>query len=215
MTVEGLSINTNVEIEYEEQIYKSSVQDISEDHISFSVPINRGEYFIPHVGMEIRVIYADVDVVYDFQSIILGRKIDNIPIIMVSIPKKIKKIQRRDYVRITFVNNIKYWHIIEQNVDDALKGKLDAPINKGIIIDISGGGAKIIMNSNVKYNDFIMIEIPVENNNIRVISRVVRVGKDDMGRNVVGLYFEYVNGSLREKLINFVFKIMRIQRSKL
>lgn len=215
MGVIGLNINTITDVEYDEKIYKCTVQEITDDYIAITLPMNNGEFLIPHLNDEVLITYYDSRDVYSFYSKVTGRKRDNVPLALISIPTKVTKIQRRNFVRVDIVIQANYWILDKSaniNLADGIKTK-EKPI-KGTILDISGGGLRIVLESKTKINDLLLVEIPMDNDNVLVAGKIVRVLKDEMGRDVIGLCFLELNESTRDKLIKFVFEVMRKQRRK-
>lgn len=215
MVVDGLNINSIVNIEYNENNYKCTVQEITDKYIALTLPLNSGGYVIPHLKEEVVVSYFDSSDIYSFYSNVIGRKRDNVPLFLIDIPSKVKKVQRRGYVRVAVILVTNYWNIHNaENLRELERLKNNEKSVKGTILDISGSGCKLLMESDVNINDLIIVELPVENNLVTVLGRVVRVSKDDLERNVIGLKFEGINEATRDKLIKFVFEIMRKQRRK-
>ena len=54
-------------------------------------------------GATLDVIYYEEENLYKFKSSVLGRRFENIPILLIAKPKEIKKIQRRRYVRVPLI----------------------------------------------------------------------------------------------------------------
>lgn len=214
MGVAGLSINTIVNIEYNSKDYKCTVQEITDDYIAISIPVDNGEYLVPHSKEDLTVTYYSSSDVYSFNSSVIGRKVDNIPLILISIPLKVKIIQRRNYVRVSVFVEANCWSIEDGNGDVIEKLIKSQKPTKGTILDISGGGSRLLIESKVKMNDLVCVEIPLDNDKLLVYGRVVRISNDDLGREIIGLDFKDMSESTRDRLIKFVFDVMRKQRRK-
>ncbi|NLL29691.1 MAG: pilus assembly protein PilZ, partial [Clostridiales bacterium] len=133
-----LEINNKIEVIYGEKNYKSVIQDIreEEDEILISIPVLDGEYLTLVTGRVIEQIYYDNNGnVYQFKSKVLGRiKEKNLSLYRFSSPFDVRKIQRRDYVRVNFIKAINYL-----SSKDIEKEKY----KKALLLDLSGGGMKI------------------------------------------------------------------------
>ena len=75
-------LNKKLEILVDEKYFNSNVQDVTEDYIAISIPTNSGEYLPLSNGSIIDVIYYEEENIYKFSSTIIGRKFENIPILL-------------------------------------------------------------------------------------------------------------------------------------
>lgn len=215
MAVIGLKINAIVDVEYNEKSYKCTIQEINDDYIAVSLPFENGEYLVPHTNDNLVISYFDSSDVYSFSSKVIGRKRDNIPLILISIPTKVKKIQRRNYVRVSVMIVASYWNFGEGfDIRKTQKAKEETKPFKGTVLDVSGSGARILVDTKVKLNDFVLVELPLDNGVLEVHGKIVRILKDELGRDVIGLNFEDISEITRDKLIKLVFEVMRKQRRK-
>ncbi len=87
MTKVDFKINKKLEILVDERYFNSNIQDITEEYIAISIPINAGEYIPLSKGSMIDVIYYEEENLYKFKSSVIGRKFENIPILLISKPK--------------------------------------------------------------------------------------------------------------------------------
>jgi len=132
-----LEINNKLEVFYDKKNYKSVIQDIreKEKEVLISIPVFDGEYLTLATGTIIEQIYYGNNNIYQFKTKILGRtKERNLSLYRLSLPYDIKKIQRRDYVRVNFVKIINYI-----NAKDIENEKY----KKALLLDLSGGGMRI------------------------------------------------------------------------
>lgn len=224
------NINGKVEILMEDGDYKSVIQDITDQYLAISIPTKEGSYIPLRAGERIEVIYYFKKELYKFVTVVLGRRVDRIPLILLSIPGEFEKVQRRKHVRIQVVIPIKYLkmdkkveaeykiyqdHInSEHNLDLSKTGTMLNISSKGIMLDISGGGIRVNMNDNLSYENIVLIALPIEEENFIVKSKVVRVESQKDGQKVYGLRFIELNEKDRDKIIRYIFKLMRDQRKK-
>ena len=210
----NFKLNKKLEILIDEKYFKSNIQDITEDYIAISIPINSGEYLPLSKGAIIEVIYYEEENLYKFKSSVIGRKFENIPILLISKPNEIKKIQRRKYVRVPLIRNVKYKNI--KNHPRTNPTTVDkSEYLKAVLVDLSGGGMRIKVPEEIKLNDFILVSLTVDKEDILIVGKVKRIQKDDDGRCVCGLSFEFLDNSIREKVIKFTFQLMREQMKKI
>lgn len=202
-----LEINNKIEVIYGEKNYKSVIQDIreEEDEILISIPVLDGEYLTLVTGRVIEQIYYDNNGnVYQFKSKVLGRiKEKNLSLYRFSSPFDVRRIQRRDYVRVNFIKAINYL-----SSKDIEKEKY----KKALLLDLSGGGMKIKVDEKLDKNDLIFSKIIYDDSIIDVNGKVVRVEKTEDKEYICGINFSDIEERTREKIIRIVFKVMRKQR---
>lgn len=207
------AINKKLEILIDEKYFKSNIQDVTEEYIAISIPINSGQYLPLSKGAILEVMYYEEENLYKFNSAVIGRKFENVPILLLSIPKEIKKIQRRKYVRVPIISTVKYKNLKHNpKVNPSTLGNSD--YLKAILVDLSGGGMKLRISEEIKLSDFLLVSLTVNNEDILIVGQAKRVIKDDDGRFDCGLSFELLDDTTREKIIKLIFQLMREQMRK-
>ncbi|MFA9398596.1 MAG: flagellar brake protein [Clostridiaceae bacterium] len=210
-----IDINNRIEVKIENVIYKSTIQDILEDSIAISIPSNKDGYLPLVIDDNISVLlYNKTNNVFQFKSKVLKKTIDKIPLIYISRPTSFKKIQRRDFVRVSYVNVIDFAKIdkIIENVPNDKLYDLKFDIKQGHILDISGGGIKFSNNKNLELNDKIIVYIPLSGKKVMAKCNIVRKDFDALGRVSYGLIFIDISPKDQEEIIQFVFGLMRKMR---
>lgn len=203
--IDGLTfiINGKLEISWNDEYYKSNIENVDDNSIHISIPIKDGKYIPLRVGEQIEVFYYYKNDIYKFYSVVTNREMDRIPLIIITIPEEIFKIQRRKFVRVPIICNIEYF--IEGN-SASLK-----PL-KAIMIDLSGGGMRIKVSEEIKLGNKVNTHIPIGNEKLILKGEVVRLEKDqDKKKNLCGVSFTDLDERKREKLIRFIFQVMREQ----
>lgn len=209
-----LNINGRLDVYWEDAIYKSTVQDISDDYFAMSVPMSEGRYLPLERGEKVEIIYYDNLVLYKFIGVVISRKIDNnVPQLILQFPDRVQRIQRRNYVRVDLIEYINYCQFIDDKKIDDIYYEDDENIFKAILLDVSGGGIKLKIKERVKANDILLIQLPTNEGILKLKGRIVRVIKDDDNRNLCGISFIELNSKTRERIIRYVFDIMRKQRN--
>ncbi|MBU3126628.1 flagellar brake domain-containing protein [Clostridium tagluense] len=208
------AINRKLEILVDERYYNTNIQDLTEEYIAISIPMSGGQYVPLSRGDIIDVIYYEDENLYKFKSSVIGRKIENIPILLVSKPLEIEKIQRRKYVRISLINTAKYKNLKNQSKISP-KAIDESEYLKASIVDLSGGGMKVRVSEEIVKNDFILVNLTVNNEDIHIVGQAKRIQKDDEGRFVCGLSFEFLDNLTRERIIKYIFQLMREQMKKI
>ncbi|MBL4937977.1 PilZ domain-containing protein [Clostridium sp. YIM B02515] len=200
------TINNKVEISWDDGYYKSNIENVDDKFICISIPIKEGQYIPLRKFEQVEVIYYQGSDIYKFYTTVVDRKVDVIPIIVLAFPKEVFKVQRRKFVRVPIVCTMEY---------SKLENKTQN-IVKAIMVDLSGGGMRIkLSNDQLSIGNLIKAYIPVGDDNVEVKGEVVRVEKDDPNKmNIYGINFLDLDDKNREKIIRFIFQIMRDQMKK-
>lgn len=208
-------VNKRIEIEQDDGEYKSNIQDVTEDYIGISIPVNNGKYLPLKKGEKVVGFYYYEKDVYRFETVVIGRKIDKILIIMLKIPDKITIVQRRNYVRVPVMMNV-YCALIttEKTIENVNDNQIE--FFDGYSVDISGGGMKLAFDrkfeDKLKNGDLLLVTIPLKDKNLTLKGRLIRVDKNRKNPKILcGLSFTDADQKSREGIITLVFEIMREQ----
>lgn len=198
----NLNINGVVVVNYDNVIYKCSIQDISEEGFSISVPVNNGKFLMLDEGKNLDVEYCtETGNYYEFDVEVIGRdKSDQIPMYKLSLPMNVRKIQRRNYVRVPVVKTVEYRRDEEELW------------SKATILDLSGGGMKIKAAQEFKINEKLFIKIETSSEVFEITAEVKRSDKIKTYEYIYGLEFIDINENKRDKIVKEVFLVMRKQR---
>lgn len=205
-----LGINCRIDVLWEDNMYKSTIQDINDEEILINIPVSDGIYLTLKDGEEIeQIFYDNKGNVFGYKNRVLGRTTEkDIPFYRISNPYDITRIQRRDYVRVNVVQVINY--IKEEELKTNISG--EEKYEHALLLDLSGGGMRIKIKEEIKIGDIIISNLTYENEKISVRGKVIRVDKTEDKKCICGINFNDIDNSTREKIIKTVFTIMRKQR---
>lgn len=196
--------NNKVEIDWDNVLYKSSIQEIGDDYIGISIPVNNGQYLpMPNDTLVDVLYYLDRDV-YKFKTTVLGTKMDKILIVVLKKPGSFKKVQRRNYARASTLSNITY----------ARKEGSEYKYYDAVMLDLSGGGARIHVSKKLRYGEVIILSIPLKDEDITVKGQIIRIEDEKSESSSIGVCFREIEKGDREKIIRHVFNIMREQMQR-
>lgn len=211
MKVSELKANQRIEISIDDELseYKklaSRIEEITTDYLHISVPMVRGELLPLRIGTKVKINFANKDNAYYFNSIIVDRKNDRIPILIIKKPENFIKIQRRQWVRVPAIIDI---HFKAQKHQDDEKVEQ----YKGSTIDISGGGMLFYTSDPVENGQVLDIKIDLPDRQslfckakiIRILEKASEKGK----KNKAILEYTDINEGDRDKLVNFIFEKQR------
>lgn len=214
MATVDFKLNKKLEILVDDKYFNSNVQDVTEEYIAISIPTNSGEYIPLSKGAIIEVIYNEEENFYKFRSSVIGRKFENIPILLIAKPTEVKKIQRRKYVRISLISTVKYINLKNQpKINPKTIGSSE--YIKAVLVDLSGGGMRVRVEEEIKLYDFLLVSLTINNEDTLIVGQAMRIIKDDEGRFSCGLSFEFLDSATREKIIKYIFQLMREQMKKI
>ncbi len=212
-----LTINNKIEVMLNREAFKSNIQDVNDKFFAISIPTKDGEYIPLKAGDLAEVVFYKELSIFQFDSKVLGRKLDGIPVILLEIPEKYTVVQRRQFFR---VNKMDYLEIAKlENVEEGYKTTtptkvVEKMLEKVVLLDISGGGMKIKIKESIQKGDMVHFFLDTKKGQIEIYGKVVRVEIDEFNFNVCGICFLDLTQSEREKIIQYTFEIMRGQRSK-
>ncbi|GEN36327.1 MULTISPECIES: flagellar brake protein [Aneurinibacillus] len=198
----------------EEKKYKAVVADITEEFIMITYPIDEqsGRTSLLMEGSTLYVTYSHSNgAQYEFMTVVVRRQRENIPMLVLIKPAldNIRKIQRRDYVRVPA--KVKIECLWKEGEEDRMYS--------GLTVDISAGGAKFICNANIKWPEERRFEcrlylpemnagnkqgkqelcIPLK---VRIVRHPVINGN---GTQTVAIVYEDIAEVHREKIIRYCF----------
>lgn len=210
----NFKVNSRIDIVWDEVTYKSIILDLTEEYLAIAIPSKDGIPLPLHEEDVIEAIYYQVKEITGFRAKVKSRTIEGrLPMLFITLPQKLKEVQRRNFVRIQTYVSIQYVKITK--IIDVKVAERILMENKGInttIQDISGGGLKVKQLENVVDGDVILLEIQLEGCKVRAKGKVIRhegIGKDN---NFYGVSFEDIENGTREKIIQYIFGLMRKSR---
>ena len=203
-----------------EFIGNSILMNYTDDALFISVPISNGIFKSLKQYRKIKIVYYSKKKIYGFNSLIIGDVMDNIHLYKINTPKEYHIIQRRKYVRVPMILEIKYL-VLEYNehfsLDLTLLEDVERYYSERIIncvaIDLSGEGIGIVVKENLRINDRMIIVVENSQINVTVIGKVTRKEKlKNKGYSYrIGIQFVDIENVIKEKIIQYVFKKMRKQ----
>lgn len=213
-------INNKIDIIWDDGDYKSTIEDVTGEYIAISIPIREGQYIPLRVGEKLEVIYYAGKDLFKFYTVVTGRKVDGIPIILLAVPEELVHVQRRRYVRIPVMLDFtfkKFDRFLESEYKKYLNGiikNIGHVINKGSILDISGGGMRVSINEPLLKNDYLLVRMAIDDEEFFFKTKVARIEGIKGNQHFYGLRFEEIDERVRDRIIRFTFKLMREQRKK-
>lgn len=196
-----LKINGNMFLSIDEEVLKCNIENIEEDE--FSVSIEKDYFDLDFSGKEIEFrYYEEGRYYYEFTaSIKSNHRYEEKEIYVFSLIKNIKKIQRRNYVRV----NLKEYLLYKKADNKCDEWKM------ANLIDLSGGGVKVKIRERLEDEEKIYIKMCYNDKVDTICGEIVRSYKKG-DENIYGIEFIDMDERKRDKIVEKVFKILRKQR---
>ncbi len=205
-----MEINNKIEIYTKDfELAKSLIQDIDDDSIYIATPILNGKSFPLSTGDTVKCNYNDgKGNIYNFQAKVKGRKFDKIALIILERESELQKVQRRDNVRMPFLNMMRYSPIDKYN-ENILRDIDNCEYREGQTLDLSGGGLRIKIKESLKLGQLVVLNTKINNEDILALGKIVRDETENKNEYVYGVKFQYIDAKIKENIIQFIFKTTR------
>lgn len=209
MNPDKLRINQLVEIELTEgditEYLPSRIEEIKEQYLYISMPMRKGTLLPMRIGQEIKIIMRHKNSTVGFYTKVVGRRREPIPYLIINKPDRIVPVnQKREYVRLDVSLPVRFRVINEED---------NAPIEGGVTIDISAGGALFSTKAEIQVGQKMEIEIELSPGNaFSCYARTIRVfERDRQGKNAIQVAVEYdgITETDRDRIFKFIFQKQR------
>ncbi|MCL4424588.1 MAG: flagellar brake domain-containing protein [Firmicutes bacterium] len=212
-----LKVNLRVEIEVLRGSYRgkypSQVEEILPDRFSVSMPIFRGYYVPIPRGTRIWVSYVKDRAVYYLETEVLERHSGTVPHLVLALPDKVERVQRRHFVRFEVSLPAAYQVLPEE-------GKAAQPGEPVVArtADISGGGLLLVTRENLSPGTRLALIISLPRVKIKAEGKVARLVQTQERRGVteyfLGVGFTTITDWDQDKIIGYIFEEQRKLRWK-
>ena len=186
--------------------YHTRVDEIGEHIISVAAPYRQGEVIPLRVGTVLEIPYNDEDAAYSFDTVVKQRIAVPIPVFVLDFPEKIRKVQRRNYVRIPAFYPITFRIVTKEGLSDP----------KAVyMLDLSGGGMSFKTTDKLENNSLFHAQLKLPSGELSIAARVRRVQKiDDTNAYSISSEFYEISERDRDRVIRCVFDLQRTMRKK-
>ncbi|MBO6147392.1 MAG: flagellar brake protein [Lachnospiraceae bacterium] len=211
----------------ERKNYSTRVYDIvSEDEIKVNMPFENGHIVLLEVGDDYDLCFYSGNGLYQCYARITDRyKSDNVYVLCMELTSPLRKFQRREYYRLNCILNMKCREVGEKEFAEIKENDVsiintDLILEDGVIVDISGGGAKFISDKRFEKDTKILFMFNLNMNGkpteYSVIGRIILSepleGREGEYRNHI--QFINIKDKDREGIIRYIFEEERKIRRK-
>lgn len=206
------------------RLYKTSVYDVLDDgRLEIVMPMEQSRLVLLPVGGEYDVCFFSHGGMYRADVRIVDRqKINGTYIILAEMLTNLHKYQRREYYRFNCIIEMETRELSKEEIE-AFKEADGAVIeeeemNRGVIVDISGGGLRFVSRRLYECGDIILLcfKLPIANREKPftlaaqvVLSKEIENRRDEYENRVK---FVYINNQTREEIIKYIFDEERKNR---
>lgn len=185
---------------------RTLIQETGED--SFAILAPGSDEVILGRGELVEAVYNREDARYEFSTRVLGYDPGPPPLYHLAYPEEYQRIQVRTHVRARAALEFRYalWPAMDWPL------RPPRPHKRGITVDISGGGAGVILREEVRVGDLLYIELHLPGRRhhlpLCLAARVKRVAPrdiDGLRRYEVGVAFEGLSERQEDQIVAFVF----------
>ncbi len=209
------------------RVYHSKVYDIrSNEIIEIEMPMEKGKLILLPIGGEFDLCFYTATGLYQCYSVVKDRyKTSNVFILVMELTSGLRKFQRREYYRFNCVLDMKCRELSEEEQEHYISRPVefldtDLTLEDGVIVDISGGGARFVSDQEYKENTKILFRFSLKMDNgpqkFSVVGRVVKSnpkeGLKDKYENRIK--FLSIDSRSREDIIRYIFEEERKIRRK-
>lgn len=208
------------------KIYYSKVFDIlSEDRLEITMPMEKTKLILLPVDAEYDLyFYAKSGLFQCFARIIDRYKSNNVYILVLELTSNLRKFQRRDFYRFSCALEMDTRSLIEEEMEavEDKKGILvpGLPLQRSVIVDISGGGIRFVANCPYEIGSLVYCRYQlIVNGETKGYNLVGKILSNKELESRPGDYehrLQYVNISEteREEIIRYIFEEERKYRQK-
>lgn len=192
--------------------YFSRVEDVKDEGIIVAAPVKQGQVVPIAVNTQLNVTILGENDMYNFQTQVLARgQLGTLPVITLMKPDSTRKIQRRNFFRISADLPCSF-RILPEVTAMSMDPYIEAKSK-----DISGGGTLVVTEYPVAREMILELFITLPQNQIvPAVAKVVFVkeGKGGDKKRELATVFLVIEEPDREKIVRYVFKRQQELRRK-
>lgn len=201
------------------RIYYSKIYDIrSEEIIEIEMPMEKGKLILLPVGGEFDLCFYTSSGLYQCYSVVKDRyKSRNIYILVMELTSGLRKFQRREYYRFNCILDMKCRALSDEEQEAYVSRSVefldtDLTLEDGVIVDISGGGARFVSDHRYEENAKVLFDFTLNMDDkpqkFSIVGRIIKSnpkeGVPDKFENRVK--FLSLDSHKREDIIRYIFE---------
>ena len=208
-------------------VYVSQILELNENNgeLTASMPIFEGHIVPLSVDQELNVYFYSEKGIFKAKCKVLSRGKENeIYIMQLKLISEMKKFQRRQFYRLPCNIEAIIRMLNDEQVDTYLRNHLPPKVSSeqadiGMIVDISGGGVRILTETKLDIDSCIFMTFPIKMNigdiTIEVLGKVVDSIESPNRNNYYDnrIQFKEIDIELRDTIVKYIYEQqLKIQR---
>ncbi|MFA5536025.1 MAG: PilZ domain-containing protein [Bacillota bacterium] len=222
MTIEKtksfLAVNRKLEVRPDGDegcFYKSLVLNVKENFVLISPPYRGRHDLLLHAGDQLDVVLLSDKEKYLFKGFVRKREKAPLKGYVIEVSDEAKRIQLRAFVRIK-VAIVMEWAKLP-NVPLDKKAMDNLHFFEGLMVDLSGGGASLIVNELLSVGSRILVRFSLDNEDKAVIftlpAEIRRsYSLDERNKFAAGVSFFAISEKERDLIVEYIFYRQRKER---
>ena len=210
----------------DKKAYTSKVYDvISDEQIEILMPMEKTKLILLPVDGEYDVCFYTKQGLFQCYVRIIDRyKSDNTFILLCEPTSNLRKYQRREYYRFSCILNMDSRELVEEELEAMEKNELvfqpGLPLQKSVIVDISGGGVRFVSNYRYEKETIIYLTyklmIAGKEKTYEIAGKILasKPIENRPGEFEHRLQHMNINNMEREEIIRYIFEEERKNRRK-
>lgn len=186
--------------------YKTHLDEVGEKILSVFAPISQGQIVPLREGTLAKVVFWDEVAAYAVETVIIQRIAVPVPVFVLELPDSIRRVQRRNFVRIPAFYPMTFRSVDKRGLSDT---------KKGTMLDLSGGGVRFQTDEAVEMGAVLLAYLDLPSGPMQTSARVCRVEKiPDIKKYRISVDFYQITERDRDRIISCVFDLQRSMRKK-
>jgi len=208
MKAKDLNVNQHIEISLEEEGTElknlaSRIEEVEGHYLYISIPTKQGQLMPFREKQKLLVGLQYKGHMFQFNSVIEGRKYYPLPMLVIRKPETLREIQRRHWVRVPA--NLALRYCLES------KEKFK-PINLATSLNISGGGICFTTSEPLEMEQILEMEINMPDRDPVICHiKVLRLTESETKQNSKKIFAKYIDITepQRDRIVSFVLEKQR------
>ncbi len=207
-------------------VYTSQVLDFRDGEVIIAMPISEGHVIPLEIGTAIEAFFYTASGIYKCDCKITNRgKEDNIFMCSVVFLNEPKKFQRREYYRLSSsldatAQVLDLIEIFQYAQKHTLPEKMSGTLVRGTIVDISGGGVRLMSDYKFTRGDYVLLTFVLDIKNIsrkvQIVAKIIQSTESPKRARFYDsrLQFKEVTPELRDIIVKYIFEQQRMIQQK-
>ena len=211
----------------EKRVYHSQVYDvISDERLEILMPMEQSKLILLPLDAEYEIFFYTKEGLYECAVRVIDRyKSNNLYILLCELTSNLRKYQRREFFRFSCILNMVCRELDDEEIK-ALENreqllKEGQPLQKGTVVDISGGGARFVSNFCYSKGTYIYLSynliINGREKSKELMGRVLHTQEIENRKGEYEHRIQYIHISRqeREEIIQYIFEEERKNRQRM